>query len=313
MRLFGPIAALGRAGARIVSGTIEGTFALIRGVWARQGILTLGVCLTILLIHRRIYEYLLEDPRTQVDLSSLQVAQRPGWASEGLDFEPLRAPQGRMSLLDPKLVDVVADYYRQNPWIESVAAVDKFYPNRVQVRVCLRRPVAAIPVEGGLALVDDSGVRLPGLYPRVPETLGALPTIVGISGEAPPPGVVWSDPGVNEALTVARALRAWTVDRACPIAVIDVRNLHGGVDARQTEIVLWTPDQRAIHWGRASDTMMYGELPVAEKMANLRRVLAVHPRLAGLKSVKLHFREPYIEPVPARVSEAPPSRRRRTR
>ncbi|MBI3097169.1 MAG: hypothetical protein HYY93_02835 [Planctomycetes bacterium] len=290
-----PASAAGAAGFRLAVSTAGGLVSFARRPPVWRGALALGMLLTVLLIHRRVYQYLFDDDRFTLDLQTLQVVQRPGWAAEGLDFSLMPAPKGKMSLLDPNLVEVVAEYYQRSPWVAEVRSVEKLYPNRVRVTVDLRRPAAAVALDRGVALVDADGVRLPGLYPRVPPALGTLPTIYGAIGSPAPAGTKWMDRAVSNGLTVAAALAEYRLSDACPISVIDVRNAGGRRDPRQAEIVLWTPARIPIHWGRPPDTVKYGEVSVAQKMENLRRVLATYPNLAGVRGVKIHFHSPFVE------------------
>lgn len=295
MRGVSRLAAVVAAGFRLAVSTASGFVSFSRRPWVWRGALAFTTVLTVLLIHRRVYQYLFDDERFSLDLQTLQVVQRPAWAAEGLDFSPLPPPQGRVSLLDPNLVQVVAEYYQRSPWVAEVRSVEKLYPNRVRVSVDLRRPAAAVALDRGLALVDADGVRLPGIYPRVPPALGSLPTIYGAAGSPAPAGTHWMDRAVSNGLAVARALDEYRLADACPISVIDIRNAGGRRDPRQAEIVLWTAGRIPIHWGRPPDTVKFGEISVAQKMENLRRVLATYPRLAGVRGIKLQFHSPYVE------------------
>jgi hypothetical protein len=78
------------------------------------------------------------------------------------------------------------------------------------------------------------------------------------------------------------------------IARIDVTNSGGKVDPRESELLLVTPQNVKIKWGRAPRTHVFGELTVEAKIENLARVDRKFPGLRGVSVVNLRFDEPDI-------------------
>ncbi|MBI3856162.1 MAG: hypothetical protein HY293_10785, partial [Planctomycetes bacterium] len=85
-------------------------------------------------------------------------------------------------------------------------------------------------------------------------------------------------------------------------------------DPRRSEMSLVTAGGCVVAWGRSSETSKFGDLSTAEKLENLREVLAVYPDLNGLRRVTLYFRgSRAVEPTDAYVQSVPPAPRPRVR
>jgi len=112
---------------------------------------------------------------------------------------------------DRELTLHVARAFSNHPWVESVSRVRKVHPNRLEVELKYRRPVAMVEVttggQRGALPVDGNGVLLPTqgfsetsldrfLRVSVPETAPA-----GL------PGASWGDPRVQAAAELADFLR----------------------------------------------------------------------------------------------------------
>ena len=161
----------------------------------------------------------------------------------------------RFSLLDAGVCERIARAYERCPWVERVERIAKHDPrvdpDRAPLEVFLkfRRPLAFVQGRDGFCLLDERGVRLPGVYaePR----LGATKFLVvtGIPALPPEPGQVWSDPAVQAALKVADVVDARR--EAWRLATVDMANYGGRRDPRDTEIALWTVNDTRIKWGKA--------------------------------------------------------------
>ena len=161
----------------------------------------------------------------------------------------------RFSLLDAGVCERIARAYERCPWVERVERIAKHDPRvdpgRAPLEVFLkfRRPLAFVQGRDGFRLLDERGVRLPGVYaePR----LGATKFLVvtGIPALPPEPGQVWSDPAVQAALKVADVVDARR--EAWRLATVDMANYGGRRDPRDTEIALWTVNDTRIKWGKA--------------------------------------------------------------
>ena len=258
-----------------------------------MSVAVLGAILLVL-IHRSVYAYLLVGDQYSVDLSSLRVADRPDWAGDALlsDLHAGGALQGKVSIFDPGLTKKVSDYYLANPWVSRVIAVEKEFPNKLRVKVEMRKPLVAVESKGLFILVDRDRVRLPGVYSQVPRVSTPILKLLGVRSAAPDAGKKWNDASVDAGAGVADALLDQRIDRQLSIASIDVSRVGKG--GRESEIVIWAEENVAIEWGRAESPSHPGELAVDEKILNLKGVLMSQPHLRGVARVKVQFDDPAV-------------------
>jgi len=214
---------------------------------------------------------------------SLRLVTYPEWVTPAILAEldvGLLDPDfpHRFSLLDSGACERIARAYERCLWVEKVERIVKHDPRvnpkepPLEVFLKFRRPLVFVEVRDGFLLLDERGVRLPGLY-REPR-LGAARFLVvtGVSGAPPEAGREWSDAAVRAALEVAEAV----CDRREPfrLATIDMANFGGRRDPRDTEIALWTAGGTRIKWGKAAgpESAAIHEKTPGEKAAYLEYV-----------------------------------------
>ncbi len=235
-------------------------------------------------------------PAFLVESSGTRILSRAGWLTDD-DVRSIRdasgVDSGLYSFFSPKLTSYFDAPYAASPWVRRVVDVRPAYPNRVRVFLEIREPVLGVPVdERGIHLVDERGVRLPGVRSRPPEGLTRpFYRLIGVDGPPPRAGEVWSR-GTVEGAAVAGELQALTGDMvaAARIHTVDVANVGGRIDRRRPEILLETASGAVIEWGRSSRSPRAGTEPaLADKVKRLRQALRTYPGLAGLDRVKLQF------------------------
>ncbi len=275
---------------------VRGLYAVLRFLyaWSAAVFIVGGVAFLVLLIHRKVYDHLLHDDRYQVDPSRLVVEHRPEWVGEGIVRSvrasfPYREP---ISIFENGLTENIGTVYSGHPWVERVRYVKKEFPNRIVVAVDLRRPVAAIEYKSRYYLVDRHAVRLPGTWIRLPQLPFALPPITGVRTAPPREGFAWQGADVAAGVAVALALREHGVPEDVPLMAIDVENTGGRKDPRESEIVLWMGDMVPVEWGRSVAGDPFGEIPVEQKLKNLRLILLARPELAGVGRARLQYDSP---------------------
>jgi cell division septal protein FtsQ len=102
------------------------------------------------------------------------------------------------SVLDPDLTRDLAACYEESPWVSRVIHVRRVYPNRLDVKLAIRRPFAVVERGSGPPVVlDRTGVRLPASA----ESEG-LPRLAGVVSPAPAQGAVWQDVRILDGLKV---------------------------------------------------------------------------------------------------------------
>jgi cell division septal protein FtsQ len=253
---------------------------------------------------RRSHAYVARHPAFVVDPAAA-VAHSPAPWLDRDDLESIREDSGllgrRFSFFTPGLDRIFEEAYESSPWVRRVTGVRLVYPNRVYVALEVRRPVCAVPWRSrGLLLVDENGVRLPGVRSRPPPGLSKpFPRLLGVTGRPVAPGEVWSGQ-VCEGAAVALDLTGMpeALKRAVPIAAIDVGNVGGRKDRVESEIVLVTDSGVRIEWGRSRRSPL-GDLdpPVTDKFLRLEQALRAYPGLRGVGTVKLQYDALYTIPA----------------
>jgi len=264
---------------------------------AAKGIAFTGAfAFVVLLIHREVYSFIVQRP--QFTAPPLRMSVAPPWAdSQGV--ETVRVDTGGSSLFDRTLVERVGRSFEACPWVRRVTAVERVFPDEVRVRFEYRRPHLAFRRSNGYVVVDAEGVRLPGVYAEPPRCDRPV-QVAGPVSLPPEPGRVWNDPAVLAGLEMAEFVHQTALLRRLEVVEIDLSNLGGRIDHRRSEVALVTSNGCAIFWGRLPSRPRFGDPSSAEKIENLREVLAVYPGLGGLRGVKVCFRgSRAVEPLDA--------------
>lgn len=218
---------------------------------------------------------------------------------EPRDLDDIRRDSGlsgkRLFFFDPDLASRFREACVRSPWVESVREVRPRFPNRVDVLLEIRKPVAGILGEDRrIDLVDEDGRRLPGSRSRPPSGLGhVFLRLDGVEAPRPGAGEVWS-PAVREGVSVAKILNGrQDLVRAAGIVIVDVSNVGLRRDRNESEIVLRTASGVAIEWGRSElSRLAANEFPVRHKIELLGIALSARPALEGLARLRVQFREP---------------------
>jgi hypothetical protein len=233
------------------------------------------------------YTTLREDVREsagyRMTCDNLYLVKFPSWMNESiraeLDMRRLDPTFPKeFSLLDDDVCERVAAAYSRCLWVERVEQIVKHDPRSdpqrppLEVLLKFRRPMAFVQVQDGFCLVDELGVRLPGVY-REPK-LGAATFMVvaGVPWMAPAPGEAWNDPALAAALKVASAVESKR--QAFHLVSIDMSNFNYKRDRRDTEIALYTANETRIKWGKAptAEAELLQEKTPVEKVAYLDHV-----------------------------------------
>ena len=228
----------------------------------------------------------------QVDKLSLVPTELPMWAGRDVqtDLASLPGLPDRFSIMEPGICRRIEQTFQKNAWVDTVLTVKKLYPNRVHVRMSLRRPMAAVRAGGKYYLIDRDGRRLSRPLLEVPSGEFAVPLIIADSQRVPNRGKVWSSEGIRAAAVIARTLHVNRQKFATRFAEIDVRNIGGGKSRFRSEILLITSEGTVVKWGRSPlITNSPGELTPAEKVSKMSQFEERRGPMSGYQYVDIRF------------------------
>ena len=229
-------------------------------------------------------EVLRQDVRTapthQVSASSLRLVKGPAWMTPAMLAEldiALLDPDlpAHFSLLDETVSRRIAAAYERCVWVERVERIVKHDPRvapdrpPLEVHLKFRRPMVFVKSSAGYYLVDDKTVRLPGVYAEPRLAALALMVVTGVTARPPAVGQPWPDPAVEAGVRVAAAVEPKR--ETFRLVSVDVANVGGRRDPRDSEVALFTANNTRIKWGRAPtrEAAMLQEKSPDEKVAYL--------------------------------------------
>jgi len=205
------------------------------------------------LLIREMKGYVLGLERFQVSPATLTFTAVPSWVTPEIQQQIAHIPDlpERFSILERGLAIRVAEAYQRNPWVAEVERVERRFPNRLKVRLLLRRPTGAVRYRGSYYLVDSQAVRLPLRFRSWPQPGYRLPIVAGAHTEPPPSGAVWEDEAVRAGCAVAQLLERHGFDRRLAVTAVDAGNVGGRLRRGEPDIVLHTASRTRIFWGRS--------------------------------------------------------------
>lgn len=216
----------------------------------------------------------------------------PDWVSEKgkQEIKNISLLNKEYRIYDKHLTEKIATIYEQNPLFKGVSSITREFPNRINIRLELRKPIAAIKSKGQYFLIDSNAVRLPHEYYLWPtKNDQAIYILINKLYDIPPCGKRWDDKRILAGIELARFLRKNRADKLLEIEKIDVSKAA----ARESDIVLWTKSGTKIKWGSSSLYAELNELSDAEKLKNLFSIAKVEGnKLKGLEYVDVRWDRP---------------------
>ena len=237
-------------------------------------------------------------PRFQVNVGSIAVANAPDWVQGDLIKRDLRLqliPE-HANILDPGLIPGLVSKYQSTDrdirkklhWLREITHVRKKYPNTLELKLSLRKPVACVRQGSREFLTDSLGVRLPARYYKQagqPE----LMRVIGLEGRAPDEGERWIDSeALLGGLSAVEHISNEEVRYKAGITTVDVSNFAGRKAETESRIVLWTKMQTRILWGRSDRNKKFGDLTYQDKLENLGRALREYPDLKKMDYINVY-------------------------
>lgn len=236
--------------------------------------------------------------RYQVYRDTLLPETFPSWVTPEIKAELMVLPgvPEKFSILDPGICQTVAQAYHQNPWVGEVLRVEKRFPNRVRVELKLRRPIVGVKVGKFYYLTDSEGYRLSAPLATWPVPGVVIPLVIAPDVKITPErGRPWYDYGVLSGVAVQTYLERTPLQTR--ITVIDLKNLAGKRDPRESEILLWTEQNTCIYWGRSPLEMdSPGELSPMDKVAKMVDFEGRRGPMGMYQFLRIQYDEIYVGP-----------------
>ncbi|HNO79322.1 MAG TPA: hypothetical protein PKN33_14830 [Phycisphaerae bacterium] len=190
-------------------------------------------------LERYVYSDINNQKPAQIEFAALPKHLEGVFANVVAEFE-------HEPWMDDNLCESIADRLRNVAWVKKVNRVHRFSDGHVEIDCSYRSPVAMVKTTGGMLLVDDEGVLLPGRY--APDT--SLLAIEGVGTPPPDPGQRWDAPELRAGLDLVQIFENERF--ASQITGVSVSNYRGRQDRRAAHIELATDREGSrIIWGSA--------------------------------------------------------------
>ncbi len=199
----------------------------------------------------------------------------PDWATDGFinEINSIQGLKKKYNIFEKDLTKRIVYAYENSPLVSRVCYVERELPNRLNMKMELRRPVAIVKKRRKEYLVDNDCVRLPDKFYKYPEA-GDDPfyIIVRNSVKVPEYGKKWNDKSIIDGINLLNYLRHNKVDKLLKITSIDVSKIGGKHKKGQIDVALLTKDGARIKWGCPTSSEHVNELSNYEKLQNLLSV-----------------------------------------
>ena len=163
-------------------------------------------------------------------------------------------------------LDAAARQLAGAPWVKRVMEIRRVSRGRVVVEAAYRQPLAVVRGINGYHLVDDEGVRLPGLYSQMQLDQLALPVLVGTASGPPPVGSVWPGQDLQAGLSLAGLLMDQPFARQIQAIDVGQRDTRGRV-----RLALLTRGA-VVRWGLPPDRELAIEPDAQTKLSRIARL-----------------------------------------
>ncbi|MFO1078758.1 MAG: hypothetical protein U1E73_13635 [Planctomycetota bacterium] len=258
----------------------------------------------------------LTEQSPAVDLDRVAFLHQPTWLDRPLllaiakDIGP--ELQASIAILDEVAARRLQEQLGRSPWVRG-AALTKQLPDRFRVEIDLRRPVLEVQDGDGvpLCLVDAEGVALSHVAAGLPFVRlyreGGNPTLRTVAGTR------IGEPRVLAAVGIAvewRDQMVPLVPEAPKLLEVDATNLGEhwmqGRSYPEIRVALERDDGQPVifFYGRPVDTAL-PRVPIATKAGVLAKILAAHPKLAGLIAGDLRLKNRWADYLQPRAASAP--------
>ena len=201
------------------------------------------------------------------------------------------------SIFDPGLSSRVAEVLRDSPWVLNVGRVTKRFPNRLEVELEMRKPVAVVRANDADIMVDKEIVPLPKRLFVLPVERRDQPRIKLVyKVERPRFGRSWADDGVVGGVRMLAFLRRHRVLEQVRLSEVEVSRKGLPFLKHDIQLELVTSTGARIKWGAPPsdvEPLRGSEVATPAKLkALLAAIREAGPSLEGIKYVDVRCDDP---------------------
>jgi cell division septal protein FtsQ len=197
-------------------------------------------------------------------------------------------------MYENNLTQKIADVYGGIVLVKKVDAIKRVFPNQLNIKLVLRKPIAIVKNGGNTYLVDDECVLLPKEYYKLQNTEYESPCIQSNKlARLPLYGSKWNDKGVAAGVELVKFLRANNIHNLFKIVAVDVSNVCKRRFTGKSDIILWTENNTQIRWGCSPLCKEPNELSDEEKLQNLLSIAKIEgTNLKQMEYVDVRWKKP---------------------
>ena len=230
--------------------------------------------------------------------------ETPDWATDKFinEINNIHGLKKKYNIFEKDLTKKIVATYENNPLISKVHYVERELPNRLNIKLELRRPVAVVKRKDKEYLIDKDCVRLPDRFYKYPEEGNdSIYIISRKSVNIPGYGERWNDKSIEDGINLLNYLKHNKIDKLLKIASIDVSKVRGNHKDGNIEVELWTKNGAMIKWGYPASNEHVNELTDYEKLQSLLSVAKEEGvDLANMEYVDVRWKTPLAKRVGAR-------------
>lgn len=210
------------------------------------------------------------------------------------DIKQVASLNKQYGMYENNLTQKIADVYGGVVLIKKVDSIRRIFPNKLNIKLVLRKPLVVVKNGNNTYLVDDECVLLPKEYYRLPNAEYDSPYIQSNKlARLPLYGSKWNDKGIEAGIELIKFLRANNVHNLFKILVVDVSNVGKRWFTSKSDIVLWTENNTQIWWGCSPLCKEPNELSNEEKLQNLLSVAKSEgTNLKQMEYVDVRWKQP---------------------
>ncbi len=260
-----------------------GSVLLVAGWWQAQ---------------RHLTQYIGTHPHHAARSVQVEMVDVPRWMNAQVhdDLQLLAARQVGRNPMNVSSLRAIHEALSQNAWVSRVDRVERVSADQVRINATYRQPAAFIEMGQDCYLIDDQGVRLPGVYRVQQASQLPLPILRGVDTAPALEGQKWAGQPVQAGLSLVRELSREPYGHQ--IEAIDV----SGRDSRgRIHLAILTGRGGVVRWGLAPGQEQSVEPPASTKRAWLAQLVRENGSIdAGGKMVDLYRAAVFVHLPPGR-------------